>query len=419
MRTHPEALLISAALRTDGFNLAMRLGASSRLFHVHHEEWRWIEKEWERSKKTPSKLSFKHQFPAFKLKATDDVETAVDQVKKSHAHFETQVFFEEAVKLMESGKSDEAVRLIAARSGEVVYEIEHTADAVDMIEDWEDTYDDVVARIERVKASGWAGVPTGIPSLDKITGGLQGSWLTIVAARLGVGKTWSGISMAHGAISAGYDALFFSLEQSRHQVAMRMQGLAAAALGYELNPARLTQGVGVDPKLYRQILEEISEEMSGKFLVNDASRGRVSVATLEAAVESKKPAILFIDYIGLLKSKTTEWQDMAQLSGDLKVLAAQYDIPVVALSQLNRGGVGKDPGAENLARSDSVGQDADLILTLTNQTEHVKRMKLIKNRHGPDGSAWFMHFDPAKGIYAEISGNKAADIMDDDLDSDD
>lgn len=418
MRTNPEALLISAILRTGEYQSAVRHGASHRLFHVHHEEWAWIEQQWDRGRVCPSKSTFKARYPNFSIYKSDDIVTCVDMVKKAHARYETQRFVEEAVGLIENGKADDAVRLISKRSSNLLYEIEHNADAVDIVDNWEDTFNEVSARIARVAERGSSGVPTSMRSLDLLTGGMQGGWLTVIAARLGVGKTWALIRAAYGAVLNGHDVLFFSLEQSRHQVSMRMQGLAAHDLGYEINPAKLMQGVGIDPVIYKNALVDIKETLTGKFYVNDAARGRVSVKTVEAAIEAKKPAICFIDYITLLSCGSRDWQEIAQLGTELKLLSEQYDIPILTASQLNRSGTGKDPGTEHISQSDTIGHDADLILTLVKQTEHVRRMKVVKNRHGADGVAWPIHFDPSKGIFEEITGNKAQDLMDGDLDED-
>lgn len=418
MRRHPESLLISAVLRTGDYALAVRHGASHRLFHVHADEWSWIEKQFDKGRRCPSKSSFKHQFPEFVLVRNDDVLTALDLVKKSHARYETQRFMNEAVELIEADKADEAVKLIARRSANLSYEIEHNADAIDVVTDWEDTFDVVSARIDRAEEHGQSGVPTGFGSLDTITGGMQPGWLTIVAARLGVGKTWHMIKMAYTAVASGHSVLFFSLEQSRHQIAMRMQALAAADLGYALNPGQLTHGIGLDREMYREILEAISETLTGQFYVNDQTRGRVGLKTIEAAIEAKEPDLVVVDYITLLKRAGNEWMDVAQLSGDMKVMAEEYAVPFITASQLNRSGTGADPGAEHIAQSDAIGQDADLVLTLTQTTEHLRRMKLIKNRHGSSGVGFPIHFDPSRGIIKEISGNEAAEISDQDLDED-
>lgn len=424
MRTNPEALLISAVIRTGDIGTAIRQGASPRIFHTYNQEWLWLETTYDRTRRTPSRATFKAQFPEFKLIKTDDVSAALELVKSRHARQCTHAIVEEAAKLIEDGKEHEAVAHLSLKTRELQYQLEHNADAVDVVDNWEETLADVRVRHDRAVERGQSGIPTSIRSIDTLTGGLQEGWLTVLAARLGVGKTWTMIRMAYGAVSHGYDALYFSLEQSRHQIAMRMQGLAANDLGYQINPAKLAQGVGVDLDLYEEALDEIQASITGKFLVNDSSRGRVTTSTVEAAIEAKQPDIVFIDYLTLLRSVQlsgrgdSPWIDVGRMTAELKVMAEQYRIPIVVASQINRSGGGADPGAENLSQSDSIGQDADMIITIVRKTDHVRRLKIIKNRHGPDGVGWFMHFDPSEGIYEEVTGNRAEAIVDKDLDVD-
>jgi replicative DNA helicase len=326
---------------------------------------------------------------------------------------------EEAVALIENDQAVDAVKLIAGKTSDLLYEVEHNADAVDVLTSWQETYDDVLVRVERAAQNGSSGIPTGVDSLDFVTGGLQPGWLVTVAARLGIGKTWSLIRFAYGAVTAGFNVLYFSLEQHRHQIAMRLQGLAASDLGYQLNPSQLSQGIGLDAGVYRTILEEMEQTISGKFYVNDAARGRVNVKTVAAAIEAKQPDIVLIDYLTLLQTYGADkWQGVAQLSGDLKVMAEEYGVPIVVASQLNRMGTGRDPGAEHISQSDSIGQDSDLIITLTDYTQHLRKMKVVKNRHGQSGTSWFMHFDPAAGVFEEINGNLAEKIEVQDRDED-
>lgn len=415
-------MLISAVLRTGDMQGAIRLGATHRLFHVYPEEWQWMEKRYEKGRTNVDKAAFRNRFPDFKIIRTDDVEEGLDSVKESHANQCLQVAVEQAVELIENGKSDEAVRLIHRESNSVIYDIEHTADAVDVFTDWQDSVDEFYRRYELQQETGHAGVPTGITSLDNVTGGLQAGWLMIVGARLGVGKSWTLLRMAYGACVEGYSVLFFSLEQTRHEVTMRMHSFAAADLGYTLNPSQLGQGRGIDPERYEEILSEIQGTMGGQFLVNDSRRGRVSAKTIEAAIEAKQPDIVFVDYLGLMDvsgyGRADHWQALGELSATLKAAAEKYEVPIVAAQQLNRSGAGNDPGNEVISGSDKIGQDADLILMLTEKTDHTRWMKLTKNRHGASGTGWHMEFDPAKGVFNEITGNRAQDIMDKDLDDD-
>lgn len=397
---------------------AVQHGASKTLFHIYRKEWEWLTAQHEHGRKIDRSV-FKSKFPRFKVISTDSVLGALEEVKDSHARVQLNKAVEEAVDLINNGEAAEAVALVNSATSNIVYEIEHNADAADLFGDWNESLAEYSRRHQRVIERGQAGIPTGIPTLDSVTGGLQEGWLVTVGARLGVGKSWSLMSMAYGAVSQEYDAAYFSLEQSRHEVAMRIQSLAARNLGYDLNPADIGRGIGMTVEEYEELLAEIEDDTPGRMYVNDSGRGRVSIRAVEAAIEAKKPHIAFIDYITLLKTEGKgEWMDVAKLSSELKVAAEHYRVPIVAASQLNRSGVGKNPDTDNLSRSDSIGQDSDIVIMLTKSSTTVRHMRIVKNRHGPDDIGWYMRFDPSKGIYQEITGNEAESLMDKDQDED-
>ena len=106
---------------------------------------------------------------------------------------------------------------------------------------------------------------------------------------------------------------------------------------------------------------------------------------------------------------------MAELSGEIKGIAMRYEIPVVAAAQINRMAIGNDlPGAEHLAASDAIGQDADCVITMKQQSQRVIKMKLAKFRHGQDGQEWYNEFAPNSGRFEEVSGDTARDLIDED-----
>jgi replicative DNA helicase len=174
-------------------------------------------------------------------------------------------------------------------------------------------------------------------------------------------------------------------------------------------------GRGVDLLAYKTFLQELKENLSGRFIVNDTSRGRVSPSMIAAQIERNRPDIVFIDYLTLMNGQAGDWQAISNLSGELKGLAMRYSVPIVAAAQINRMGIGDDlPGAEHLAGADAIGQDADAVVTLAQKSRHVVRMKLAKYRHGQDGMAWWAEFRPNSGTFVEIAGEYAQDLMDQD-----
>ena len=116
-----------------------------------------------------------------------------------------------------------------------------------------------------------------------------------------------------------------------------------------------------------------------------------------------------------MNQQAGDWQAIAALSAELKGIAMQYKIPIVAAAQINRMAIGEDlPGAEHLAGADAIGQDADAVVTMKQVSRHIVKMKLAKFRHGSDGHVWDNEFRPNSGYFREVSGDEALEIIDED-----
>jgi replicative DNA helicase len=246
---------------------------------------------------------------------------------------------------------------------------------------------------------------------------MQPGWLGIVGGRLGTGKTWIMAKMACEAAIAGFSVLFYSLEQSRHEIAMRTHTLLSAKLYDEVfRSSDLQRGYGLDIDAYQEFLKSLEETLPGRLVINDASRGRVTPMTVAAAVEREEPDLVLIDYLTLMGMKGDGgWQSVGDLSSSLKQLALRYEVPIIVGSQLNRNAIREDsPDPGTLSRSDSVGHDADMIVTITKKSKQVRKMSLIKFRHGMDGQQWFCSWKPNIGGIDEITGDEASDLMEQD-----
>jgi replicative DNA helicase len=236
-------------------------------------------------------------------------------------------------------------------------------------------------------------------------------------------NSWTMMRMATAAIMEGYNVQYNALEQTRAEVAMRIHTFLSTAVGRELfRNLDLMQGRNFNLESYREFLHSMKDEISGKMHVSDTSRGKVSPLTIASQIERNKPDIVFIDYLTLMeKSGDGDWKSIAKLSGEMKNLAMQYQVPIVCAAQLNRAmGLGKEPaGPEALAQSDSIGQDSDAVITIRQSSASVLQMKLAKYRHGLGGFKWHCQFQPGKGIFKEVTHTEAQLLKDADDEADD
>ncbi len=206
------------------------------------------------------------------------------------------------------------------------------------------------------------GVPTGFYEIDDMTGGLQPANLVIIAGRPSMGKTSLAMNMAaHVAMVEKKSVAFFSLEMSRNDLLMRLIGTAAGVDGNKIRKGDLSQ------QDWENIYDATELLNHSKLYIDDT--GQIGVAEIRSKCRRIKDlALVVIDYISLMATKTKEsrQQEVSELSRQLKGLARTLNVPVIVLSQLNRGVTSgrKDhtPMLSDLRESGAIEQDADVVM---------------------------------------------------------
>jgi len=390
-------------------------GVTEKWFATYSEEWDWIARYIDRHRKCPSKTLFRSKFD-LQLLQSDDVEFTLHELRDDFLSRSVVSAVDKALDSVQD-QTDPAkvLETLQAALVHIQGSAIGAANESDIVEDWESVYNEVSRRYERQAATGMSGIPTGFPTLDITTNGPQPGDYWIVGARLGQGKTWALIRMAATAIHAGLTVQYDALEQSRNQIAMRVHTFLQSPNALEtFTASELMSGKNLDLVAYKKFLRSLKDTIAGKLIVNDTSRGRVSPASIAAQIERNRPDIVFVDYLTLMGG-AGDWQQIAALSGEMKALAMQYNIPLVAAAQVNRAAVGEaHPGTHHLSGSDSIGQDADCVITMQQMSRHCIRFNLAKYRHGMDGQMWYTEFRPNSGYFDEVSGDDAQDLISED-----
>jgi replicative DNA helicase len=211
------------------------------------------------------------------------------------------------------------------------------------------------------------GVPTGFTRLDELTSGLQPSDLIIVAGRPSMGKTALALNISqHAAIESGIPSAIFSLEMAKEQLALRMLCSEAKVDAHRLRSGFLSESDW--PRLTRA-----AGSLSEAALFIDDSPG---ISALEMRAKSRRLkaehniGLIVVDYLQLMRGRAdsdTREQEISDISRSLKSLAKELNLPVIALSQLNRRVEergDKRPQLADLRESGAIEQDADLIIFL-------------------------------------------------------
>ncbi|MBR4756545.1 MAG: replicative DNA helicase [Bacteroidales bacterium] len=217
--------------------------------------------------------------------------------------------------------------------------------------------------------AGLSGVPSGFPSLDRITRGWQKSDLIILAARPSVGKTAFALNLArNAAVDHNMPVAVFSLEMSALQLVMRLMTTESG-----LPADKLKGGSKLDPWDWQQLETRLAALSKAPLYIDDTPsiplmEFRTKVKRL---VKSKDVRLVIVDYLQLMQGpvelRGLREQEVAAISRTLKATAKELNIPIIALSQLSRnavqrtGGTGK-PQLSDLRESGSIEQDADMVV---------------------------------------------------------
>ncbi len=266
--------------------------------------------------------------------------------------------------------------------------------------------DDAIEKIQEAKTKEFNGVPSGFPSLDKITQGWQKGDLIIIAARPSMGKTAFTLSMARNmAADYGQGVAFFSLEMPSIQLVNRL-----IVSETEIDHNTIKSGKLTD-KEWAVLNDKVEKLYQAPIYIDDSAS--LSIFDLSAKCRrlkaKQKLDIIVIDYLQLMKADVkggNREQEVSMISRSLKQLAKELEIPVVALAQLNRGvelrtGAQKRPMLADLRESGAIEQDADIIAFI-NRPE---RMGITEDEHGNStkGVAEFIIAKHRNGQTADVS----------------
>lgn len=243
----------------------------------------------------------------------------------------------------------------------------------------------------------YQGLPTGIKELDSTITGLNRSDLIVLAARPGVGKTSLGLNIArHVAVTAKRRVAFFSLEMGREQLASRLLASEALVEGTKLRAGDLTEGEWAR-------LIEAGDILRRADLYIDDSPG-LTVLEMQGKLRRLDHVdLVIVDYLQLMTgSRRTDNRvnEISEITRNLKVMAKELNVPLMALSQLRRPtDRTKDhrPGLSELRDSGSIEQDADIVIFLHREAynatseggqltedmdQNAAEIIVAKNRHG-------------------------------------
>jgi len=241
------------------------------------------------------------------------------------------------------------------------------------------------------------GIPTGFRDFDRLTAGFQPSDLIVIAGRPSMGKTALALNIGYNAAQKTQKGVVvFSLEMSRPQLGIRMLGFDSG-----IDAVKLRTGLLRD-KEWRALTESANRLSQLPIFIDDSSA--ITVLEMKAKcrrmLKRQELALVIVDYMQLIqgrRSAESRQLEMSEISRSLKGLAKDLNVPVVALSQLNRkveDRPNKRPQLADLRESGAIEQDADVIAFIyrdeayhptTDENRNIAEIIVGKQRNGPTG----------------------------------
>ena len=261
-----------------------------------------------------------------------------------------------------------------------------------------DLMGDALTEIEAIGNRGGerVGVPTGFEDFDKLTNGLHPGQLVIIAARPSIGKSTLALDFARAAsIDNGLTSAFFSLEMGRNEIVMR---LLSAEAGVSLHNMRSGMMSDNDWDKLARKMASVSE--APLFIDDSANLTMMEIRAKARRLKQRHNLkLIIVDYLQLMTSGRrveNRQQEVSEFSRQFKLLAKELEVPVVALSQLNRGPeqrTDKRPMLADLRESGSLEQDADVVVLIHREDAYDREsprageadLIVAKHRNGPTG----------------------------------
>ncbi|AQA03091.1 replicative DNA helicase [Mycobacterium sp. MS1601] len=233
----------------------------------------------------------------------------------------------------------------------------------------EDLLQPTMDEIDAIASNGGLsrGVPTGFTELDEVTNGLHAGQMIIVAARPGVGKSTIGLDfMRSCSIKHRMASVIFSLEMSKSEIVMRLLSAEAKIKLGDMRSGRMTDDD------WTRLARRMSEISEAPLYIDDSPNLTMMEIRAKARRLHQKAdlRLIVVDYMQLMtsgKKAESRQQEVSEFSRNLKLMAKELEVPVVAISQLNRGPeqrTDKRPQVSDLRESGSLEQDADMVILL-------------------------------------------------------
>ena len=391
--------VLNRVLNNHDASILLTNNLNQEFFSDYVSEYNFIQEHLRKYGTVPDEVTFLAKFPEFDvINVTETDSYLVDALFEDRNKRMLARVFNRVRELLNAGKVDEAMKTYMTASNDVV-----KATHLDCVNILTDTsrYD---AYVERTEDYNKYYVKTGIKELDDVIGGWdRKEELATIAARTNVGKSWVLLKVAIAAAQQGLNVGIYSGEMTENKVGYRIDTLVS-----HISNGKLIHGDASIENDYKRYLESLKDKIPGaiKVLTPAMIGCTPGVTALRAFIEKEKLDMLCIDQHSLLeddRGARDPVQKAANISKDLKTLQVLKQIPIIAVSQLNRTAVSSETGLDpsHIAQSDRIAQDSTIIIGLEKK-ENVMTLTLLKSRDSLVGAKLKYAIDLDKGMFMFI-----------------
>ena len=340
--------------------------------------WKFVREHYTKYGECPSKTAIIENYPAYTVLEVDDsIDYLIDALVAQRRRFQITSTIKSAIEFLDKTDSHEDA-LLAMQRGLIQLEedgLNQTRD-VDLTSDTDLRWREYLER--KNLPNGLRGYPTGFPTIDQATSGLQDGQLIVVVAPPKTGKSTLALQIAHNVHLTGLVPLFQSFEMSNIEQVTRYDAMRAKISHHKLTTGSLSSE---EEKRYQQRLEQL-QTMEHKFWLSDSGNGS-TLSGIANKVQMLRPDILFIDGVYLMIDEQSGEANtplaITNITRGLKRMAQRFQIPIVISTQaltwkMKKGNV----TADSIGYSSSFFQDADVLFGLQREDDNIDDTRILK-----------------------------------------
>ena len=378
MAADNETRLISRAIRVRDIAPLLEAGLKDEWFYVeeNRQVWKFLRTHWTKYQEVPTATTVRDNFPTYRLlQVEDSLEYLLDQLIEYRRRQKTIEIIQDATDAISGGDHTSALGLLSKGLATINDEGIGGSTDVDLTDKPLSRYDEYLAI--KTRPNGLIGLPTGFPTIDTATAGLQPGQLVTIIAPPKTGKSVLALQMAVNLHEDGQVPLFQSFEMTNVEQQHRHDAMRA-----KISHARLIRGALKTDEEVRY--QKALQRMDGmhKFYLTESIQAQ-TVSALAAKVEKLRPDVIFVDGVYLMVDESSGEmntpQALTNITRSLKRLAQKAERPVVITTQVLLWKMKKKTvSADSIGYSSSFFQDSDVIFGLQRQDEEDDTSRLLR-----------------------------------------